>query len=216
MKKLDIRMKAGDVAEVMLYGTIGSSFWEDGVSASQFRKEIKAIKAGTINLRINSPGGSTVEAAAMMAALDEHPARIEVDIDGMAASAASVVAMAGDTVRANGGALVMIHNPWTSVGGGAEDMRRTADLLDKVRETILDAYLRKSARTRAELAAMMDAETWFTAQEAKDAGLVDEVGAGRAVAACAGLERFGYAKIPQAATAAWAEHARRKEIAARL
>lgn len=218
MKKLDIRMKANDVAEVMLYGVIGGGglFDPDGVTAAEFRKELKSIKAGTINLRINSPGGSTIEAAAMLAALDEHKARIEVDIDGLAASAASVVAMAGDVVRINGAALLMIHNPWAMLAGDAAELRKTADVLDMVRETILDAYKRKATASREEIAAWMDAETWFTGQEAVAAGFASEVTGGRAVAACAGLEKFGYRKAPAAATAAWAEHHKRAAIAAML
>jgi ATP-dependent Clp protease, protease subunit len=213
MKTLSIRMKADDVAEVLLYDQIGRDpFFGDGIDAAAFKEQIKAIKAKVMNLRINSPGGSVFEAAAMLAALDAWKGRIEVDVDGLAASAASVVAMGGDSIRMATNAMMMIHNPWGSVlGGTAEDMRSAADRLDKVRDQILNAYERKSKAGRANLSAWMDAETWFTGQEAVEAGLAHEVSEPARVAACAAPEvlvRLGYKKVPEAVlknTAAEAE-----------
>lgn len=181
MKEASIRM-SGDVAEVLLYDQIGADpFFGDGISAKTFREQIKEVKAKTINLRINSPGGSVTEGAAMLAALDSHKARIEVNVDGIAASAASVVAMAGDVIRVSSSGLIMIHDPYAGVQGGAEDMRRMAGVLDKVKGQILDAYSRHSKLGRDELASMMAAETWLTGQEAVDAGLADEVVSGEMV-----------------------------------
>lgn len=218
MKTATIRMKTNDITEVLVYDQIGrDSFFGDGISAKEFRDQVRAIKTGIINLRINSPGGSVTEAAAMLTALDEHPARIEVSIDGLAALAASVIAMAGDKIAISPSALVMIHNPHTVAMGGAEELRRTADVLDKVRGQILDAYQRKSNKTREELAAMMDAETWFTGAEAVDAGLADELMSNSpAIAASADLSKFGYRKVPSAISTAWQEHKRRIAIAAKL
>ncbi len=216
MKALTITMKADEVAEVMLYGLIGSDFFGEGITAKEFRKELKAVKAKVLNLRINSPGGSVFEAAAMLAALDEHPARIEVDIDGIAASAASVLAMAGDTVRINAAGMLMVHNPHTMVIGGSAEMRKTADLLDSAREQLLDAYGRRKSVDRKQMGAWMDDESWFTGQQAVDAGLADSVTSGAAVAACIVPERLGYRKVPPSVAAQWAEHERRKAIAARL
>lgn len=187
MKLATIRAQSEEVTEVLLYDVIGADFFGDGVNAKDFRNQLKEVKTPTINLRINSPGGSVTEAAAMLAALDEHPARIEVDVDGIAASAATLPMMAGDYVRVASNGLVMIHNPMAGVMGGAEDMRRMAELLDKVREQILDAYRRKSSMTRKELSKAMDAETWYTGKEAVEAGLADEASKPVSVAAFADL-----------------------------
>lgn len=203
MKSATIRMKSNDVAEVLLYDEIGAdAFFGGGISAKVFRDQIKSIKAKTINLRINSPGGSVFEGAAMLNALDEFKGDIEVDVDGIAASAASVIAMAGDTIRIANNGMMMIHNPYGMVRGGAEEMRRTAELLDKVKEQILDTYMRRATKTRDELAAMMSDETWLTGQEAIDAGLADEVTGAMALAASVTPElmaKLGITKMPKPA-----------------
>lgn len=228
MKTVTIRMKSDDVAEVLLYDQIGEDFFfGDGISAKTFRKQLKDIKAGTINLRVNSPGGSVTEAAAMLAALDEHPARIEVDVDGLAASAASVVMMAGDIIRVASNGLVMIHNPIAGVRGGAEEMRRVAELLDKMKDQILDAYERKSSAGRDQLAAWMAAETWFTGKEAVEAGLADEASSPVSMAAFSDklklAAKWGALRAPTVqeeldlmGEQMRAETERRKAIAARL
>ncbi len=201
MKSLTITMKADDVAEILLYDQIGKdAFFGDGISAKDFKDAVKAIKAKTLNLRINSPGGSVFEGSAMLTALDEFKGRVEVDIDGVAASAASVVAMGGDTIRMGSNALMMIHNPYGMVMGGADEMRHTAGLLDKVKGQILDAYERKSKAGRNKLDAWMSAETWFDGAEAVDAGLADSVSEPVRVAALlqhAGLmAKFGFKHVP--------------------
>jgi len=187
MKTVTIRAKSEEVTEVLLYDVIGADFFGDGVTAKDFRAQLKGVKSPTINLRINSPGGSVTEAAAMLSALDEHPARIEVDVDGIAASAGSVVMMGGDHIRVASNALVMIHNPHAMALGDSNEMRRTADLLDKVREQILDAYGRKSKMSRVQLSELMDAETWFNGEEAVEAGLAHEASKPVSVAAFADL-----------------------------
>jgi len=197
MKELTIRMK-DDMAEILLYDQIGEDpFFGDGISAKTFREQIKAVKARTINLRINSPGGSVTEGAAMMSVLDDFKGTVEVDIDGMAASAASVVAMSGDTIRMASNALMMIHDPYAGVMGGADEMRRTADLLDKVKGQILDAYGRRAKADRKAIAKMMTDETWFNGQEAVEAGLADETTAPMQMAASFDLTKFGYRKVPE-------------------
>lgn len=226
MKTATFTLK-GDVTEIMVYDQIGVDPWfGDGIDAKTFRKDIKAVKTPTINLRINSPGGSVVDGAAMLSALDEFKGRIEVDVDGLAASAASVLAMAGDEIRMASNALLMIHDPWGGVHGGAEDMRKMAETLDKIKGQIIDAYARKSNASREQLAEWMAAETWFTGQEAMDAGFADSVSQGRAVAACAGLKelaaKLGYRKMPEALAnpprdaKQWADTDKRRLIAASL
>ena len=165
-------------AEVSIYDAIGGH----DVNAKQFVDELKGINAETINLRINSPGGSVIDGNAIFNAIQRHPAKVVTHIDGLAASMASVIAMAGDEVRMADNALLMIHNPWTFSMGDADELRADAELLDKMSASILNAYGR-SQYEAAEIKDLMDAETWFTAQEAFDAGLVDHIDNGLRAAA---------------------------------
>src|SRR5262245_9350130 len=125
MKTAMIRLKGEEAAEVLVYGLIGEGEGGlgEGIGAKEFRTEVKKLRGRKINLRINSAGGSVFDAAAMLAALDEHAGRIEVDIDGLAASAASVLAMAGDEIRINAAGMMMLHNPHTVAMGDAAEMR---------------------------------------------------------------------------------------------
>ncbi|HKB37473.1 MAG TPA: head maturation protease, ClpP-related [Gemmataceae bacterium] len=220
MKSVTVRMKSEDAVEVLLYDVIGEDFF-GGISARTFREQVKAIKAKSMNLRINSPGGSVIEGAAMLATLDEWKGTIDVDVDGMAASAASFVMMAGDTIRVASNGLVMIHNPLSLVVGGAEDMRREAELLDKVKGQILDTYIRRSNWSRDDLSQAMDEETWFTGKEAVEAGLADSVNEPVKAAAFAGFDAIlaRYKHVPPLPTEdprRREETDRRRAIAARL
>lgn len=219
-KTLTIRMR-DDAAEVLLYDVIGEDpFFGGGISAKTFREQVKGIKAKSMSLRVNSPGGDVFEAGAMMAALDEFKGNITVDIDGLAASAASYLIMAADEIRLGTNAMMMIHDPYGGVLGTADDMRAQAELLDKVKGQILDAYQRKSKTARKQLDAWMKAETWFTGQEAVDAGLADKVTEPVRIAALhehAGImARMKYKHIPELPqdTKAWEETRKRMEIAA--
>ena len=165
-------------AEISIYDAIGSF----DVNAKQFVDELKEINADTINLRINSPGGSVIDGNAMFNALQRHPAKVITHIDGLAASMASVLAMAGDEVHMADNALLMIHNPWTFSMGDADELRADADLLDKMSASILSSYGRSQYEAE-ELKNLMDEETWFTAQEAFDAGFVDHISTGLRAAA---------------------------------
>lgn len=205
MKTLTVRNRTDDTAEVLLYGPIGADFFGDGVSARDFRDAVKSVKGRMLNLRVNSPGGSTIEASAMMQALDEwkgagRSRTIECDVDGIAASAAGYLTCCGDVTRMATNALFMIHNPMGLVMGGADEMRRTADLLDKVKGQIVSAYQRKSKLPADELGRMMDAETWMTGQEAVQKGFADSCGAPVQVAAFAGwhdlLAKMGCKRLP--------------------
>lgn len=158
-----------DNATVYLYDEIG---WF-GVEAEQFVKDVNAITAKTIHVRLNSPGGSVFDGMAIYNTLKQHKSKVVAHIDGLAASITSVIAMAADEVRASEESYLMIHEPWSIVLGGAEDMRHEADLLDKVGGTISATYQRKSGKEADEIAGMMKAETWFTGAEALEAGFVD-------------------------------------------
>ena len=165
-------------AEVSIYDAIGGY----DINAKQFAEELKGIEAETIHLRINSPGGSVVDGNAIFNALNRHDAKIITHIDGLAASMASVVAMVGDEVHMADNALMMIHNPWTITMGDADDLRADAELLDKMSNSIINAYSRSQYEPE-EIKDLMDAETWFTAQEALDAGLIDHIENGLRAAA---------------------------------
>ncbi|EAP4500720.1 Clp protease ClpP [Salmonella enterica] len=159
-------------AEMQLYGYIGE--WDD-VSSAEVVKQLKEIKAKTIVVRINSYGGSVFTAQAILSSLKRHPANVTVYIDGIAASAATIIAMAGDKIIIPANAMMMIHNPWTFAAGDSEELRSIAEMMDKVRDSILAAYREKTGLSDEKLIELMDAETWLSADEAVELGFADEV-----------------------------------------
>lgn len=167
-----IENKAAEKATIYIYDEIGG--W--GITASQFVAELNQIKAGAIDLRINSPGGSVFEGVTIYNALRRHDAVVDTYIDGVAASIASVVALAGARVHIAENAFYMIHEPFALTVGTAEEMRKTADTLDQVsKATIIAAYRKKTGKSDDEITAWMAAETWFSAEEALAAGFADVV-----------------------------------------
>ncbi|WP_395605053.1 ClpP-like prohead protease/major capsid protein fusion protein [Pseudomonas sp. B16120] len=167
-----IRAASRGVAEVMLYDDIGA--W--GISACQFARDLAALgDVSQINLRIHSGGGDVMDGTAMYNILRGHSARVEVYIDGMAASMASVVAMAGDVIYMPANSMMMIHKPWGGQVGDADDMREYADLLDKVEGALVQAYARKSGKSVDEIAALLKVTTWMDGNEAVAAGFADQV-----------------------------------------
>ena len=163
---------AKDEATVYIYDAIGSWY---GIDPREWVPEFAAIKAKTIHLRINSPGGSVFDAQAMRTAIAQHPAKVIAHVDGMAASAATTLAIAAREVEMTSGSMFMIHNAWGAIAGGAEDMDAYADLLRKASANIAEDYIRKTRKPAAQVKAWMDAETWFTAEEAKRHGFVDRI-----------------------------------------
>ena len=161
-------------ATVWLYDVIGADAW-GGIGADRFVRDIAEIRAPVIHLRINSPGGDVFDARAMVTALRAHPARVVAHIDGLAASAASYVALAADEVEISEGAFVMVHNAWGVVLGNRHDLLEMALTLEKIDASIAADYQRKSGQDSLTVQRWMDAETWFTAQEALEAGLVDRI-----------------------------------------
>ncbi|HGX1913095.1 TPA: ClpP-like prohead protease/major capsid protein fusion protein [Escherichia coli] len=168
-------IKAADVrgaADIFIYEEIGGF----GVTAKQFAEDLKALgDVSHINLRIHSPGGDVFEGIAIYNLLRNHPADITVYIDGVAASMASVVAMAGDRVVMPENAMMMIHKPWGISGGNAGDMRDYADLLDKVETVLIPAYARKTGKSAQEITAMLEDETWMDGKECLKHGFADEL-----------------------------------------
>ncbi|MFC6017791.1 head maturation protease, ClpP-related [Plantactinospora solaniradicis] len=157
-------------AEVWIYDEIGA--W--GTNARDFARDLRAVDADTITLHLNSPGGDAFDGIAIYNSLKDHPASVTVLVDGLAASAASVIAQAGDTVRMNRGAQMMIHDASGLVIGNASDMAGFAAVLEKTSDSIASAYASRAGGTVAEWREVMRAETWYTAAEAVEAGLADE------------------------------------------
>ena len=190
--------RSKDAAEIYLYGVIGTDWFGDGVSAKQFADDLKKLgNVKTIDLRINSEGGSVFDGKAMYSLLNEHPAKIVVHVDGLAASAASFVAMAGDEIEIAEGGFVMIHNAYMVAIGDAREMRRSADMLETVNNTIIDTYVARTKGDRKAIAKMMDDETWMTGAEAVKHGFADKMVENLKVAASVSHpERF--TKLPAA------------------
>lgn len=186
------------VIEVFVYGEIGA--W--GITANQFVQDLRAMDDGVspVIAAFNSIGGDLFDGLAMHNALSRLGERCTGRIDALAASAASVAVCGAHRVVIAANAMLMIHNPYTYAGGGAEDFRRVADVLDQTLEAIIAAYKAKAPDIDdAELRQMVDAETWLTANEAVALGLADEVGDGIKVKACLGqgavLQRFQHAPV---------------------
>jgi ATP-dependent Clp endopeptidase proteolytic subunit ClpP len=178
-------------AELYLYDEIGG--W--GASASQFISELGQRKSQHINLHIHSPGGSVFEGHAIFNALRNHPGGVTVYIDGIAASMASVIAMAGKPVKIASNGFLMIHNPWSETAGDSIEIRKQADVLDKLKDSLVQIYAQKSGMPEDEISAAMDAETWLNAEEAVSFGLADEIFEGLEVAAKIDLSSIA-AKAP--------------------
>lgn len=185
------------VAQVYIYDQIGEDYFGGGVTAKSFVSELKAITAPAIELHVNSPGGSVFDGVAIHNALVRHPATVTTYVDGLAASIASVIALAGERIVMASNALFMIHLPSGAVRGTADDMRQMADVLDKVRDTIVSTYEARTGATRESLMAAMSSETWYSAEEALASGFVDEVGVEQAIAASFDLDALGFRHAPQ-------------------
>ena len=160
---------------LFLNGMISDETWYgDEVTPQLFKDELNAGN-GNITVWINSPGGDVFAAAQIYNMLRDYKGSVTVKIDGIAASAASVIAMAGDTVCMSPVAMMMIHNPATMAMGEAKDMQKAITMLNEVKESILNAYEFKTGLTRARLSHMMDDETWFNAKKAVELGFADKI-----------------------------------------
>ena len=158
-----------------LSGTIAEESWfDDDITPEQFRDELFAGD-GEVTVWINSPGGDCIAASRIHAMLMDYPGAITVKIDGIAASAASVIAMAGTRVLMAPTALMMIHNPMTGAYGNHEDMQKAIGMLDEVKESIVNAYEIKTNLTRAKISHLMDNETWMNAKKAIELGFADAI-----------------------------------------
>lgn len=169
----------GDDVTIYIYDAIvpddDTAEWWGGVSAQSLVPQIRAIKGGTVHLRINSPGGDVFAAQAIVAAIRDTGAKVVAHIDGYAASAATVIATAADEVEMSDGAMYMIHCAWTIAIGNSADLAATSALLDKTDGVIAGQYAKRSGKSVDDMKALMSAETWFTAEEAVEIGLADRI-----------------------------------------
>ena len=158
-----------------LNGTIAEESWfDDEVTPQMFKDELFAGE-GDITVWINSPGGDCVAAAQIYNMLVEYKGAVTVKVDGIAASAASVIAMAGTKVLMSPVSMMMIHNPWTFAAGNSDELREQADVLDMIRDVMVDIYMNRFAGEQADLEAMLSRETWLTPARAMEHGLCDEI-----------------------------------------
>ncbi len=174
--RLRIQAKSSTKAEIILYAGIGNDWWGDGsmVSAKQFSDELGKLDASVneIDLRINSPGGDVFQGVAIYNRLKQHRAKVTVYIDGMAASIASIIALAGDEIFIGEGAMFMVHLPWTIAMGNRMEFDNTVNLLLDIEEQMISIYAKKSGMSRVEIKSLMEAETWMGADDALDKGFV--------------------------------------------
>jgi ATP-dependent Clp protease protease subunit len=165
--------------EIMIYNEIGGY----GIQASDFVEELNNIKSPTIKVRLNTPGGDVFDGIAIYNSLKKHPAKVEAHIEGVAASIGSVIALAGDKVFMSKSGHYMIHNVWGAAIGDASEFRKTADRMDKIAESIVGIYADRTGHSEEKIKTWMADETWFSGDEAKSAGFVDEVTEGTTVKA---------------------------------
>jgi len=189
---------AAKSADVYLYGVVGGYDWENDqmLDGAGFVSELNALDVDTINFRINSPGGSVVEGHAIHNALVRHQARVITHIDALAASMASVIAMAGDEVHMADNASLMIHDPWTVVMGDSDDLRKYADVLDMIGEQIIAGYQRHTDLGAVEIRAMMADETWMDAESALGHGFVTHIDGAMQMAALVS-QKISFQKMPE-------------------
>ena len=160
---------------LFLNGTIADESWyDDDVTPQLFKNDLYA-DSGDVTVWLNSPGGDCVAAAQIYNMLKEYPGNVTIKIDGIAASAASLIAMAGDNILMSPVSMMMIHNPLTMAIGNADDMQKAAAMLDEVKESIINAYELKTGLSRAKLSHLMDDETWMNAVKAVELGFADSI-----------------------------------------
>lgn len=177
-----VRAMDDDSVELDIFDAIGAMFW--GITTKDVARVLKAHRGKAIHVRINSPGGEANDGCAIYNLLAGHDGPVTVTVLGVAASAASVIAMAGKPLRMAANALLMIHDPWVDTFGNADQLRRDADMLDKDAAALATTYSQRTGKDAEEVRDLMRAETWFTAEQAIAEGFADETIEMPAVAAC--------------------------------
>ena len=186
----EIKAQADDEAEILIYDFIGWPFNDAG----ELVRALADMRGKKITVRINSPGGDVFDSMAIYNAFTSHDAKITTRAEALAASAASIILLAGKEVQAYQNAMLMIHEPLALVVGNQHEMREMADILAKVNENMVDIYTKQSSAGKKEVRDMLKAETWLTAKEAKEKGFIDTILDGKAMKATFDLSMF--ANVP--------------------
>ncbi|EJW12742.1 Prophage Clp protease-like protein [Rhodovulum sp. PH10] len=176
--KRPLTAESDDPATISLYEPIGEDAWGSGWTARRMAGALRSIGAKDVTVKINSPGGDMFESVAIYNLLREHPARVIVDVMGIAASGASIITMAADTIRVGLGSFVMIHNAWGLVIGNRHDFRDAAGVFEGFDTAMVDIYAARTGRDRKAIETLMDAETYMGASAAIEAGVADELNEG--------------------------------------
>lgn len=183
--------------ELWVYDVIGEGFFTEGVTGKTTKEQLADFdKKEPIEVHINSPGGDLFEAQAIAAQLSGWEAGVNVSIDGLAASAATIIALVGRNVTINEGGMYMIHSPWAYAVGNSSELRAKAEVLDKSGEQLAKQYERRTSLTLDEVKSAMDAETWYTSNEAVELGFANQIVEVKA-AAWAVPSEFGYRHVPK-------------------
>lgn len=188
----DFKGLAEKKGELYLYGPISDSSWyKDDVTPAHFQKDLANLgDLDVLDVYINSPGGDVFAGIAIYSILKRHPAAVNVHVDGIAASAASIVAMAGDKIVVPKAATLMIHNAWGIGMGNKKDLRGLADELERLDGQLADIYAGRTGKDREQVAAWMEAERWMSGEEAFADGFADEVEENKQIAACADVGKW--------------------------
>lgn len=191
------------MADIYVYGAIGDGWDAADMTAHRFAYLMQQADGEDVTIHINSGGGDVFDASAMAEVIRSYKGRVTASIEGLAASAASFFALTADEVVMNPSALLMVHNPWAFCQGESGDMRKTADMLDKVRDAIVSQYVRKTGIDEDTICAYMDEETWFDAKHALEAGFVDSLTDAAPIAACVSKDALArYRNKPEGLAAA--------------
>ncbi|EWG08896.1 Clp protease [Cytobacillus firmus DS1] len=158
-----------------IYGDIGESWWGESTSAKDVESALKSVTSSTLTVHINSPGGDVFDGIAIYNQLKNHSAKVIVYVDGLAASAASIIAMAADELIMNTGSMLMIHEASTFTWGTKADIKKTLNALEGIDKSIADIYMTRYQGERSEIETLIENETWFTSSEAVELGLADKV-----------------------------------------
>lgn len=187
------------IGQLDLYGEISDVSWfGDEVTPAQFKKDLDSLgDIEQLDIYINSPGGDVFAGQAIYSILKRTKAHITVHIDGLAASIASIIAMAGDEVIMPSNAMMMIHNAWAYAAGNKDELRDMADTLEKIDAVLRGIYAERTGRTEEEIAEKMDAETWFSADDALSFGLIDSIDGEAKIAALTKEYANRYHNIPK-------------------
>ncbi len=176
-KSFEIKNKSETEADILMYDEIGEGYFGGGITSKAFSEELKKLPSSvkTINLRINSPGGSVFEGMTIYQRLKEHKAKVIAHVDGLSASIATIIMMAADEIIVGEGSMIMIHKPMTGVYGNVDQMEETIDILNKIQNQMINIYRKKTGMAEAEIIKMLAGEgTWMTSDVALEKGFADK------------------------------------------